>query len=237
MTRKRVLVPFDLSVPSMAGARIALDLARKSGAEVVFGHAFANGMLEEARQRFLHSMAEHVGEQDVPVRFVWGQGDPGHVIADLARHEEADFLVLGVRRTASRLFGSNAARIVHAAEIPAIIAHVGAELPDKVIVETDPGGAGDAAWVAAALARMLGCPMETIEAGRDPATELLAKAGVSARALVCVGIPHHGALRRRSLGGVAETIVREAPGLVLLVPPRVPASRERAAVTDDASVT
>lgn len=119
---KRILVAVDGSEPARRAARRAADLAVRYGAELVLVNVLPSGAHEVVPKELadfaeiehlhltkgdlLRSVAEqilHQAEADVrelgvaEVRSVVETGDPATAIAELARGEKADLVVMGRR--------------------------------------------------------------------------------------------------------------------------------------------
>lgn len=142
MPIRKIVCPTDFSEPSLAGVRIAAELAGEFGAEILLVHvvgpiptaATAPGptrfdvpiyrrALEEQAMKSL----EEVGKKEIPaeitVRPFVTHGNPGRRIVKLAEEEEADMIVIsghgesGIQRL---IFGSVAEKVVREACCPVL---------------------------------------------------------------------------------------------------------------------
>ncbi len=138
---KKVLVGTDFSEPADAARRMAIELARRLGAELEIVHveeplpayAFAEGPLpnlpklqEEVRswaERELEEQAKEVRGAGVSVTTAVLLGTPANTIVERARNEGVDLIVAGTHgRTGLEhvLIGSVAERIVRHAPCPVL---------------------------------------------------------------------------------------------------------------------
>ncbi len=138
---RKILVATDFSEPSDAARRMAVELARRLGAELEIVHveeplpayAFAEGPLpdlprlqEEVRswaERELEQQAKEARDAGVPVTTAILVGTPANAIVETARTDGADLIVVGSHgRTGLErvLLGSVAERIVRNAPCPVL---------------------------------------------------------------------------------------------------------------------
>jgi|SRR5262245_4506396 len=138
---KKLLVATDFSEPSVAARRVAVELARRLGAELEIVHveeplpayAFSEGPLpdlpqlqEEVRiwaERELEQQAKEAQAAGVSVTTAVLLGTPANTIVETARTDGADLIVVGSHgRTGLErvLLGSVAERIVRNAACPVL---------------------------------------------------------------------------------------------------------------------
>ncbi len=134
---KRILASVDGSPASVHAARMALDLAQNTGAQLTLAHVtvpvmappdlpFSAPMLQEetqkAGERLLEDVARELGRMDLPrVNLL---GNPAELLADLAEREGYDLIVVGSkgRGAVSRvLIGSVTDRLVHISKKPVLV--------------------------------------------------------------------------------------------------------------------
>ncbi|MCS7000192.1 MAG: universal stress protein [Bacteroidota bacterium] len=132
-------VGVDTSLPSLSAARVAGELARRLGAEIVLisvidrtkaiGDIDAGIGIEEARM-VVRREAEQALEQakaevgDVPLRTMLIEGEPKHEILRAADHVGADAIVVGThgRKGIARLVeGSVSEYILRHSSVPVIV--------------------------------------------------------------------------------------------------------------------
>jgi nucleotide-binding universal stress UspA family protein len=137
---QRILSAVDFSETSTAAARRALELARATGAELVFLHAlhepafsYADGagyltpdlieQFELEMQRRLDAWAQSLAEPGLRMRTRVVHGAPQTALVDAAKDERADLIVLGTHgRTGlgHLLLGSVAERVVRTSPVPVL---------------------------------------------------------------------------------------------------------------------
>jgi nucleotide-binding universal stress UspA family protein len=133
---KRILVATDFSPHADAAWRFALDLARVHGAVTILVHVALEGALREFSQRTmveddylkrisddLALRAQVADRMGVVVQTALRAGDPAPVIADIAREESADVIVVGAhaQRFANLLVGSVAERLLRIAPCSVLV--------------------------------------------------------------------------------------------------------------------
>lgn len=134
---KKILVAIDGSAAATHAARMALELAGKTGAALTMAYAaapvlappdlpFSAPMMQEesqrAGERLLEMTAKELGNPDV--RRVTFLGNPAEVLADFAERENFDLVVVGSkgRGAVSRvLVGSVTDRLVHICKKPVLV--------------------------------------------------------------------------------------------------------------------
>lgn len=134
---KRILASVDGSPASLHAARMAMELAQSTGAQLTLAHVtvpvmappdlpFSAPMLQEetqkAGERLLEDVARELGRMDLPrVNLL---GNPAELLADLAEREGYDLIVVGSkgRGAVSRvLIGSVTDRLVHISKKPVLV--------------------------------------------------------------------------------------------------------------------
>jgi nucleotide-binding universal stress UspA family protein len=142
MTFRRILFATDLSPASAGAFEQAVGLARANEAELVIAHAYqlpdffptdvcVTGTLysdldEKVRgdaEKKLAALVKAARKQGIGARFLVLTGAPFEAIAEAARAEQADLIVMGThgRTGASRiLLGSVAARVITTAPCPVL---------------------------------------------------------------------------------------------------------------------
>jgi nucleotide-binding universal stress UspA family protein len=133
---KRILVATDFSPHADAAWRFALDLARVHGAVTLLLHVALEGALREFPQRTraedeylkgigddLTLRAQVADGLGVVVQTMLRAGDPAPVIADTAREEDADVIVVGThaQRFANLLVGSVGERLLRVAPCSVLV--------------------------------------------------------------------------------------------------------------------
>lgn len=135
---KKVLVAVDGSAPSMHAARMALELAEATGAQLTVAYAVAPITLpgevpftvvnevikaDTARgQQIVDDVRKDLGRSTVASRLL--EGSPAEGLAAMAEEEGFDLVVVGSRgrNAVSRLFlGSVADRLVHICKKPVLV--------------------------------------------------------------------------------------------------------------------
>jgi universal stress protein A len=133
MNAKKILFPTDFSGPSDAGLAYATSLARDCGAKLVVLHveeppmAYGGGEMyyglpepdTKALEEMLHAVVPLVS--DVPCEHHMVPGDPAVEIAQFAKDEDIDLIVMGTHgRTGLRrlVMGSVAEAVVRRAHCP-----------------------------------------------------------------------------------------------------------------------
>jgi nucleotide-binding universal stress UspA family protein len=133
---KRILVATDFSPHADAAWRFALDLARVHGAVAILLHVALEGALREfpertpAEDEYLKRIGDDLTVRaqvadglGVVVRTALRAGDPAPVIADTAREESADVIVVGThaQRFANLLVGSVGERLLRVAPCSVLV--------------------------------------------------------------------------------------------------------------------
>lgn len=133
---ERILLPVDGSEHSRRAVAIAVDLARRYGAEVVVLHAREHELTwgadidiesaEEAR-RLVDDVVRELKDAGAATR---GEvvrvpiGDVPRAILDAAKAEDVGLIVMGTRGLSDwerLLLGSVAHKVVHLAEVPVLV--------------------------------------------------------------------------------------------------------------------
>jgi nucleotide-binding universal stress UspA family protein len=137
----RILVAVDDSPAALAGARLAVELARHSGAELRFVHVLVDGelrralgtvhhdgTLDERRAREAQLLLRHVEalavRGGVPAEGVCVAGEPGPVLLDEARDWHADLLVAGraaVARPGTAYVGAVTRQLLELSDLPILV--------------------------------------------------------------------------------------------------------------------
>ena len=140
-TPTRILVAVDDSPAALEGVRLAVDLARHTGAQVRFVHVLVDGDLlralgevhhdgtvVERRARGVALLLRHVeAEADqagVPSVGVSLEGEPGQVLLAEARDWQADLLVVGradVVRAGTAYVGEVARQLLEFSDLPVLV--------------------------------------------------------------------------------------------------------------------
>ena len=133
---KRILVATDFSPGADAAWRFALDLARIHRASITLLHVALKGALEDfppetrADDEYLDRVsdelvlrAERAARASVAMQTALRVGDPAPVIADTARKEEADVIVVGIhaQHFSNFLVGSVAERLLRLAHCSVLV--------------------------------------------------------------------------------------------------------------------
>ena len=135
----RIMVATDFTAASTPAFRRALELAKGDGAELIVAHAYAPpnvtqaeavapGVYEEwernlrtATEKQLDGLVEDARKTGTRARAVAVAGAPEEAIAEAAKRNRADLLVMGThgRKGVSRFFlGSVASRVISTAPCP-----------------------------------------------------------------------------------------------------------------------
>jgi len=139
----KLLVPVDGSEPSSAAVRLAVDVARRYGGEIVLCHvldiasivALSGSMtmdpsiaVEAQRslgEELLKATAAEVGAKGVPVSAEFLEGEVVAQILDLARAKGVDAIVMGSHGRsgiARALLGSKTEGVLRRSPIPVLVA-------------------------------------------------------------------------------------------------------------------
>jgi nucleotide-binding universal stress UspA family protein len=140
-TPSRILVAVDDSPAALEGVRLAVDLARHTGAQLRFVHVMGDGELlralgkvhhdgtvieRRAREaklllRHVEAAAERAGVSAAGVSL---EGQPGRVLLDEARDWRADLLVVGradVARPGTAYVGEVARQLLEFSDLPILV--------------------------------------------------------------------------------------------------------------------
>ncbi|MGE4297144.1 MAG: universal stress protein [Desulfovibrionaceae bacterium] len=138
MQYKKILLPVDDSAYSLAAADHAIGLAKMAGASIVLLHCRKNVptfLGEPNSQELLDKLtaeAERVLDVYRPSLKAWGGayeelvvgGNPAEVIADVARIEKCDCIVMGSKGKSDfegLLVGSVTHKVLHLAKCPLLV--------------------------------------------------------------------------------------------------------------------
>jgi len=145
---KRILSPIDFSAPSRKGLAAAIELAERTGCELVLLHVVpllayrapdidARYAIPEYERflwvegaRMLDETAKNEVPAGLPTRKVLRNGTPAQEIAEVAREEDVDVIVMATHgETGWRhlLFGSVAEKVMRAAHCPVLTVRRGDE--------------------------------------------------------------------------------------------------------------
>jgi nucleotide-binding universal stress UspA family protein len=158
----RILAPVDFSGASDAALRRALDLARRTGAELHVLHAVPGPYpderatfddLSEDDRTFYRWVWHHADDElttllagitpnGTPLKRVLTGGPPSHVVLDYAEQEGIDLVVMGThgRRGLRRVvLGSVAEDVLHRTDLPVLVVPEAAprRTPRRVLAPTD----------------------------------------------------------------------------------------------------
>jgi nucleotide-binding universal stress UspA family protein len=138
-TFHRIMVATDFTAASTPAFRRALELAKGDGAELIVAHAYeppnvaqaeavAPGVYEEwdrnlrtATEKQLDGLVDDARKAGANARAVAIAGTPDEALAETAKHNRVDLLVMGThgRKGVSRFFlGSVASRVISTAPCP-----------------------------------------------------------------------------------------------------------------------
>ena len=138
---KRIIVATDLSPASEPALKEAVGLAKENGAELLIAHAYQPPSVAEAQsisagvyeewdqniraevKRRLLELVANAAKEGVQAEPLILTGAPYEAIAEAAKGNDADLLVLGThgRKGVSRFFlGSVAARVISTAPCPVL---------------------------------------------------------------------------------------------------------------------
>lgn len=152
----KILVPIDGSAASLAAHRLALDLGRTYGAEIILLYVVDASVLaelsrlsgqeeprllhdmEESGRRLLDSLARESQKQGVQAVEDLKSGMPDEVIMQEAERQRVDLIIMGKmgRKSHRRSpLGSVTERVLEAAELPVLV------------VSPTPGAGGGAAKI------------------------------------------------------------------------------------------
>ena len=141
---KRIIVATDFTPASVAALEEAIGLAKENGAQLMIAHAYQPPSLVEAQsisagvyeewdqniraevKGWLQELVEKAAKEGVQAEPLILTGAPYEAIAEAAKFNEADLVVLGThgRKGVSRLFfGSVAARVISTAPCPVMTVH------------------------------------------------------------------------------------------------------------------
>ena len=106
-TIKEIVYATDFSPESVSAAAHAISLAQEFQAHLTLMHVIANeapgdlllpGELVEASEQHLRNLVPAEAELWCEPRFVVAQGEPAEKILEVARHRDADLIVLGIHK-------------------------------------------------------------------------------------------------------------------------------------------
>jgi nucleotide-binding universal stress UspA family protein len=145
---KKILVPVDFSDCSISALKVAVDIAKKTDAEIILLHLidlpsdevgmFQEGvptgpaaivLLNHARQKFTE-LFEQDFLQDVKVDDFVEFNKPFEGISEKAREKQVDLIVMGSHGTSGLtgfFVGSNTEKVVRTSEIPVLVIKKGVE--------------------------------------------------------------------------------------------------------------
>ncbi len=134
---KKVLVAVDGSPPSLHAAKMALQLAKATGAELTVAYSvppvalpgevpftIVNDVAKADTTRGQHLLDDMLKELGGPAQVVLLEGAPAERIAEIAETQGFDLVVVGSRgrNAVARLFlGSVADRLVHICKMPVLV--------------------------------------------------------------------------------------------------------------------
>lgn len=154
---QKILVPVDLSIVSASVIRLAGDLARRTGAELILLHVFtpdefadahrdAGFTLDEYIGGLWSTMRDHLREAGGPMEtrleVLQGWSIPEQILTAASRHD-AQLIIMGTHgRTGLRrlLLGSVAEEVLRHATCPVLVVPVLAEVRARVPVGTGAAG-------------------------------------------------------------------------------------------------
>lgn len=137
---KKILVPSDFSPAAQQAYTFALDLAKKTNAEIYVVHAFFTPFMydaysvapptwltpeiwqrfeEEAREKFNKMKSAHSRQNDITFRVI--EGPTTQVILDFIDKEDIDMVVMGTHGSSGfdeYVFGSTTEKIVRFSKVP-----------------------------------------------------------------------------------------------------------------------
>lgn len=151
MSARRILVPLDGSEAAEAALPVALEVATKSGGQLVVLRA-AEVRLEPApapvdtalvrvreAEAYLKHIRDRIESTGQPVStFLW-QGSPAAAIVKAVQHYQIDIIVMTTHGRSGReqeMFGSVAEAVLGGAKVPVVVVR-----PTGVVVRTPPGEA------------------------------------------------------------------------------------------------
>jgi nucleotide-binding universal stress UspA family protein len=134
MDWKKICCPVDFSEPTQTALRVAVDLCRRLGSELVFLHVDAAVKLAEelphgsveAQLTALKDDAQRRGAQRVAL--ARAPGEPVLAIVEFAKKNAIELIVMGTHGRVDReltLTGSVAEAVVRKAECPVLTVHPG----------------------------------------------------------------------------------------------------------------
>ena len=121
---KKILVPLDGSRFSEEALRHALDIAKKSGSEIILTHVVERPALESVGKKILEQGNQKVAAQGVKCEVKILHGNPAERIIKLSAEDKCDLIVIGSRGLTGikRFFiGSVSGRVSRYAECPVLI--------------------------------------------------------------------------------------------------------------------
>jgi len=142
MELREILVPIDFSAHSRKALDVAIELAKRFGAELVLLHAyhvdapmvspgfgevaFPAGFLEQLNERATQSLdqlAKEAGKGEVGIRTIVCAESPADAIVAQAAADDVDWIVMGTRGNTGLkhvLLGSVAERVLRLAPCPVL---------------------------------------------------------------------------------------------------------------------
>jgi nucleotide-binding universal stress UspA family protein len=139
---RKILVPIDGSVASLAAHRLALDLAATYGAETILVYVVDSSVLaelsrlsgqerprlvhdmEESGRRLLSTLSRESQKKGVMAAVDLLHGMPDEIIMQEASRQQVDLIVMGkIGRKGHRrsLLGSVTERVLEASEVPVLV--------------------------------------------------------------------------------------------------------------------
>jgi len=131
---KRIVVGYDGSAQARKALEVAVDLARRYGAEVIsvtvvdIGTASSDPnavrIARDAAEQIASEASEKLSREGVAHRAVVRQGDPGDEIVRVASESSADLIIVGSRGLSTLrrlLLGSVSRKVLNKSKIPVLV--------------------------------------------------------------------------------------------------------------------
>lgn len=156
---KTIIIPIDFSENADIALNYAAEFAKKQNALLIVLHCYSvnypnaetpYSIIEEiksdAHKKALFELnnawLKLAGANAIEHSLIALEGDPKHVILDLAKEKNADLIIMGTKGAGSvlnQIFGSTAAKIIEKAACPVITVPSGTivRLPQKITYATD----------------------------------------------------------------------------------------------------
>lgn len=122
----RILVPMDLSEPSIEALRLAVSIAMRVGARLTVLYVDASTLPGDEHPPGVHRAVASEVPESVAVEIVFEQGDPSECINRIASEGDHDLVVMGTHGKTGLervMLGSVAETVVRTCSVPVLVTH------------------------------------------------------------------------------------------------------------------